>query len=190
MGRLMIGLLIALGIAIGVVGSFIGGYNDFVGQRNTVDTQWSQVETMYQRRMDLIPSLVNSTRGYIIHEEKVFSDIANARTHYAGAQGEDKVKAQGDLDGALARLMVIAENYPNLKADKTVQDLMFELSGTENRINIARQRYNEEVRTYNTKIQVFPGNIIAGMFNFKDKPLYKSAEKADIAPVVNLEVNK
>ena len=192
----MKGILITLGVIVGILGlvglmlfGFVSGtYNTCITLRNSVDTYWSQVETQYQRRLDLIPNLVNAARGYIIHEEKVFADIAQARTHYAGAVGDDKIKAQGALEGALARLLVIMENYPNLKADKTVQDLMFELAGTENRINIARQRYNEEVKNYNTTIQMFPANIIAGMFNFKDKPLYKSDEVAAKAPVVNLEV--
>ena len=187
---IVLGVILAAIIIIGlmVFGWVTGTYNDFVAQRNTVDTQLSQVETMYQRRFDLIPNLVAAARGYIIHEEKVFADIAQARTHYAGAVGDDKIKAQGTLDGALARLLVIMENYPNLKADQTVRDLMAELAGTENRINIARQRYNEEVRLFNTKIQVFPGNFIAGAFNFKDKPLYVSETGANKAPVVNLEV--
>jgi LemA protein len=187
---IVLGVILAALVITGLMifGWISGTYNDFVTQSNTVDTQLSQVETMYQRRFDLIPNLVAAARGYIIHEEKVFSDIAQARTHYTGAVGDDKIKAQGTLDGALARLLVIMENYPNLKADQTVRDLMAELAGTENRINIARQRYNEEVRLFNTKIQVFPGNLIASTFNFKDKPLYVSETGANKAPVVNLEV--
>lgn len=189
-------LLIGMGV-FGGVAVFVGlmifmyvvsTYNGFVSSRNVVDTQWSQVETMYQRRLDLIPNLANAARGYIAHEEKVFSDIAEARTHYAGVAGEDKVQAQSALEGAFARLLVIMENYPNLKADQTVKDLMFELSGTENRVNVARQRYNEEVKLYNTGIQVFPGNLVANAFGFKDKTLYVSQPAAVNAPIINLEV--
>ena len=183
-----IGLGIVLFITLMIFSAISGAYNGFVYQRNTVDTQASQIETMYQRRFDLIPALVNSTRGYLKHEQKIFNDIAQARTHYAGSVGADKIKAAGDLDGALARLMVIMENYPNLKADQTVNALMTELAGTENRINVARQRYNEEVRTYNTDIQSFPGNFIANAFNFKEKPLYVSQQAAAKAVQVNLEV--
>jgi LemA protein len=189
-------VLTALGIVFGVLfligmtvfGWITGSYNTLVAQRMECSTQWSQVETQYQRRLDLIPNLVAATRGYLIHEEKVFKDIADARAHYANSTGDDKIKAQGELEGVLSRLMMIVENYPNLKADQTVKDLMFELSGTENRINVARQRYNEAVQVYNTNIQSFPSNIIAGYFHFAEKTLYVSQKGAEAAPIVNLEV--
>jgi LemA protein len=192
MKKILIGLAIFFGVLflIGLMmfGWISGIYNNLVAQRMSSNTQWSQVETQYQRRMDLIPNLVEATRGYMIHEQVVFKAIADARTKYAGAVGDDKIKAQSQLEGALARLLVIVENYPNLKADGTVRDLMAELAGTENRVNIARQRYNEAVQIYNTYIQSFPSNIIAGAFNFKEKSLYESVKGAEVAPKINLEV--
>ncbi len=162
-----------------------------VSQRETVSTSWSQVETQYQRRYDLIPNLANATKGYMAHEQTVFKDIADARTHYANAPtgSEDKVTATSQLEGALARLMVVMENYPNLKADQTVKGLMDELAGTENRVTVARERYNEVTRDYNIDIKKFPRNILAGMFNFSEKPLFTvQTEEASQAPKVDLEV--
>lgn len=167
-----------------------GTYNNFVLSRNAVDTSWSQLEAQYQRRCDLIPNLVNATKGYLFHEKEVFADIAEARTRYAGAVDEDKIKAQSALDNALARLLVIIENYPDLKANATVKDLMFELAGAENRVNVARQRFNEETRAYNNSIQIFPNNFVASAFNFKEKQLYVSERGAEKAPAVNFEVEK
>lgn len=188
--------LIGFGIFVGIIifvsllifGWVTGTYNNFVQLRNQVTTQWGQVETQYQRRFDLIPNLVEATRGYLIHEQKIFKEIAEARTRYAGTIGNEKVEAQGELEGVLARLLVIVENYPNLKANETVRGLMDELAGTENRVNVARQRYNETVYTYNTSLQVFPSNILAGMFQFKDKQLFVSNIEAKNAPKINLEV--
>lgn len=188
--------LIGFGIFVGIIifvsllifGWVTGTYNNFVQLRNQVTTQWGQVETQYQRRFDLIPNLVEATRGYLIHEQKIFKEIAEARTRYAGTIGNEKVEAQGELEGVLARLLVIVENYPNLKANETVRGLMDELAGTENRVNVARQRYNETVYTYNTSLQIFPSNILAGMFQFKDKQLFVSNIEAKNAPKINLEV--
>jgi len=186
-----IGILFAVMLLIGLMifGWITGSYNNLVAQRMSCNTQWSQVETQYQRRMDLIPNLVEATKGYLSHEQVVFKNIADARTHYAGAVGEDKIKAQSQLESALARLLVIVENYPNLKADGTIRDLMAELAGTENRVNVARQRYNEAVQIYNTYVQSFPSNIIAGSFNFKEKTLYEAMKGAEVAPQINLKLN-
>ena len=192
----MKGFLIGLAVFIGIVtfialcifGFITGTYNSLIQQRLECVTQWAQVETQYQRRFDLIPNLVEATRGYIQHEQVVFKAIADARTHYAGSTGDTKVKAQGELEGALARLLVIMENYPNLKANETVQGLMFELSGTENRVNVARQRYNEATQIYDTAIQSFPGNIFAGFFHFEAKAMYASQQGAELAPKITLEV--
>lgn len=188
-GLITIGI-IAVVIAISAIW-YAGTYNSLIQKAMTVNTLWSQVETQYQRRADLIPNLANSTKGYILHEQKVFDDIAQARTHYAGATTiNDKVKASNEIESALARLLVIIENYPNLKADATVRALMDELAGTENRVNIARQRYNEGVQDYNTVIKIFPVNYIANKYNFKEKIFFVSEQGSEKAPVVNLEVNK
>lgn len=168
-----------------------GSYNSMVSQRETVSTTWAEVETQYQRRYDLIPNLANATRGYMAHEQAVYKSIADARTHYvnAPANSEDKVKATSQMEGALARLMVVMENYPNLKSDATVKGLMDELSGTENRVTVARSRYNEAARDYNIDIKKFPRNFLAGMFKFDEKPLFTiQTEEAKVAPKVDLEV--
>lgn len=188
--------LVALGI-VGVIGLSVfgwvmGTYNSLVKERTGVETQWSQVETQYQRRFDLIPQLVGATKGYLGQEQKVFGDIAEARTHYAGSQSgsNERVAATGQLEGALSRLMVIMENYPQLQSVQTVKDLMTELSGTANRVNVAQQRYNEGVQQYNTHIHSFPDNTIAGFFKFEDKPLFQSENGASKAPTVDLEIKK
>lgn len=186
----LVGILIIAVFFVGIIGlSVIGSYNSLVTERVGVDTAQSQIETQYQRRYDLIPGLVGATKGYLTQEQKVFGDIANARTHYAGAPtgSPDKIAAAGQLDGALSRLLVIVENYPDLKSNVTVQSLMDELAGTENRINVARQRYNEAVQGYNTDIHVFPRSVIAGVFNFKDRPFYQSQDGAQNAVPVNLQ---
>ena len=178
-------------IGLMIFGWIVGTYNNLVRMDQLANTLWSQVETQYQRRMDLIPNLADSVKGYMAHEQKVFDDIAQARTHYAGAvKLDDKVQAQGALEGALARLMVIMENYPNIKADQTVRGLMDELAGTENRVNVARQRFNEGVLEYNIYIKSFPSNILAGWYNYKEKALFKSEQGTEKAPKINLEVGK
>ena len=188
LGSIFVGLLI---VAFSLFSWVTGTYNNLVNQRETVDTSWAQVESQYQRRFDLIPNFANATKGYLAHEQQVFKDIADARTKYAGAQTTDeKVEAAQGLEGAFARLLVIIENYPNLKADTTVIGLMDELAGTENRINVARLRYNEVVKTYNISIKRFPANLIANMLGFREEPLFEAVEEASEAPVVDLEVNK
>lgn len=168
--------------------TIFGSYNGLVSKEETVNTSWSNVETNYQRRYDLIPNLTNAVQGIFNQEQQVFKDIADARTRYAGAPSgsQEQVEAQSSLDSALSRLLVIVESYPELKSNEQVTGLMDELAGTENRINVARQRYNETVQDYNTSIRTFPTNIFAGMFGFERKPLYEAQEGAENAPTVNL----
>ncbi len=189
------GLTIVIGILLTIfllvccgLSMFTGSYNSLVSQREGVETEWAQVETQYQRRFDLIPNLTSATQGYLTQEQKVFGDIAEARTRYAGAPSgsQEQIEAQSSLEGALSRLLVIVENYPELKSNETVRGLMDELAGTENRVNIARQRYNEVARDYNVSVKSFPRNIFAGMFGFDPKPLYEAEQGADKAPTVNL----
>ena len=179
------GALLIFGLAIG---SFVvGNYNSFVSQNQSIDGQWANVETNYQRRFDLIPNLVASVKGYLKQEQKVFGDIAEARKHYAGAATPyAKAEAASGLDNALSRLMVIMENYPQLKSDATVQALMDELAGTENRISVERIRYNDLVRIYNTTLKSFPSNIVAMIFNFKERKMFEAVESAATAPTVDL----
>lgn len=162
-------------------------YNSLVKGNIAVDQQWAQVETQYQRRFDLIPNLVNSVKGAMGQEQKVFSDIADARTRYAGAQtAEAKAEAANQLEGSLARLLVVMENYPQLKSIDAVQGLMAELAGTENRISVERMRYNDSVAVFNANVQMFPGSLIANLFGFHARTLFQAQEGAATAPTVNL----
>ncbi len=179
--------LIILTVAAVVIGvSFIGVYNGIVSKHETITAKWAQVENQLQRRNDLIPNLVNSVKGYAMHEKTVFEDITNARSQWAKAGSVDeKVKAAGTLDAALGRLLMVTENYPVLKADQTFLKLMDELSGTENRIAVERMRYNEAVQSFNITIRSFPGNIVGGMFGYKPATEYfKAEEKAKTVPEV------
>ena len=169
----------ALGVAVSV-------YNGIVTKHETITAKWSQVENQLQRRSDLIPNLVNTVKGYAAHEKTVFEEVTKARSQWARATTVDeKVKAAGAIDAALARLLLVVENYPNLKADQTFLKLMDELSGTENRIAVERMRYNEAVRDYNITVRIFPGNVIANMFGYKPATEYfKAEEKAKAVPEV------
>lgn len=162
-------------------------YNRMVTLRESIDGAWAQVDNQLQRRNDLIPNLVNSTKGYMTHEREIFIHIADARAKLAGATDiPEKIKAARQLDTALGRLLVIMENYPDLKADRTVARLMDELSGTENRIAVERRRYNETVKQYNTVIQRFPTVIFASIFGFQKGTYYEVEESARQVPEVNL----
>lgn len=169
-----------------IIVSFILVYNGMVTKHETITAKWAQVENQLQRRNDLIPNLVNTVKGYASHERTVFQEVTNARSQWAKARTMDeKVKAAAGIDAALARLLLVVENYPNLKADQTFLKLMDELSGTENRIAVERMRYNETVREYNVTVRMFPGNIIAGMFGYKPATEYfKAEEKAKVVPEV------
>lgn len=163
-------------------------YNSMVDTSSQVDTSYAAIQSQYQRRFDLIPNLAEATKGYLKQEQTVFKDIADARTHYAGSStgSSAQIGAMGQMDSALSRLMVIMENYPNLKSDQTVKDLMTELAGTENRINVARDRYNETTRTYNVLIKSFPKNLMANMFGFTSRELFKADDSAQGAVKINL----
>lgn len=173
-------LLVVLGIL------FVPSYNKFVTQEENVDQAYAQVENQLQRRLDLIPNLVNTVKGFASHEKEVLGDIADARSRLAGAQGpEEQADADAALSGALSRLLVVVENYPELKADANFRQLMDELSGTENRIGVARQDYNNEVATYNRQVKRFPGKIVATVFGFEEKEYFKADAAANEAPKVD-----
>jgi LemA protein len=160
-------------------------YNNLVKLQQGVNAQWANVETVYQRRADLIPNLVETVKGYAAHEKTVLEDITNARSAWSAAKTVDeKVAAANNLDSAIARLLVVVENYPDLKANQNFLALQDELAGTENRISVERMRFNEKVMAYNTAIKRFPTVIIANMFGFVEKQYYKAAEGAEIAPKV------
>lgn len=163
-------------------------YNRLITLNEQSDAQWSQVENQYQRRFDLIPNLVNSVKGSMAQEQKVFGDIAEARSHYSGAQTiNDKAKAAGEVEGALSRLLVIMENYPQLNSIQVVSNLMVDLEGSENRVSVERNRFNETIRDYNLIVKRIPGSIIASIFGFDEREYFESAEGAEKAPTVNLE---
>lgn len=176
-------IVIAL-VALLIVGG-ITSYNGLVGMNENVNGKWSQIENQLQRRSDLIPNLVNTVKGYAAHEQTAIQSVADARAKLAGAQGPAaKAEANNELNGALSRLLVVVENYPNLKADKNFRALMDELSGTENRIAVARKDYNDAVQGYNTKIRSFPASLFAGMFGFSSKEYFKAEEGAKQVPQV------
>lgn len=183
MKKFLIGLAV---IAVLIIISFVSIFNGIVTRHETITAKWAQVENQLQRRNDLIPNLVNSVKGYAAHEKTVFEEVTNARSQWAKAGTlDEKVKAAGAVDSALSRLLFVAENYPNLKANDTFLKLMDELSGTENRIAVERMRYNEAVRDYNVTVRMFPCNVIAGMFGYKAATEYfKAEEKAKTVPEV------
>lgn len=171
-----------------VVGLYLGSvYNGLVTMNEGVDAQWAQVESQYQRRLDLVPNLVNSVKGIMTQEQEVFTAIADARTKYAGAGGADaRAAAANEFEGAFARLLVVMENYPQLRSVESVNALMAELAGTENRISVERMRYNEVVRDYNVSVKTFPRTLVASMFGFGPRTMFESEEGGDTAPVVDL----
>jgi LemA protein len=161
-------------------------YNTFVGQEEAIKTQWAQVENQLQRRNDLIPNLVESVKGIMQQEQEVFGRIADSRAKLAGATTpEQRMQAANEQSAALARLLVVMENYPQLRSNESVARLMDELSGTENRIAVERMRYNERVQAYNTLRRSFPSNITGGLFGFKEHALFDAPKEAESVPRVN-----
>jgi LemA protein len=184
------GLLIVLAIVavvvLGIGGCLVGNYNTLVTTKEAVDQKFAQVDNQLQRRNDLIGSLVETVKGTAIQEQEVFGKIAEARAQLAGAHSPgEKIAAGQTMDGALGRLLVVVENYPQLKSNEAFLQLMDELSGTENRLATERMRYNEQVQQYNVLVKRFPTNLYASMFNFKEGTYYPVAEGAKQAPKVD-----
>lgn len=180
---IVIGAIVVVVLLIGA--PFWGTYNSLVAQSQGVDEQWAQVQTQYQRRYDLIPNLVNSVKGGMAQEQAIFNAIAEARTRYAGAPSADeRARAAGELEGALSRLLVIMENYPQVRSLEAVKQLMDELAGTENRISVERRRYNERVRDYNIEVKSFPRNLVAGLFGFRERSFFEAAAGTEEPPKV------
>ena len=169
----------------------IGTRNSLVSMAEEVRLEAAQVETQLQRRNDLIPNFVNTVKGYAAHEEEVYSEIADARAKLGGAIEDGDVEAMNEansaLDNALSRLLVVVENYPELKANENFIALQDELAGTENRIAIARENYNTTAASYNKEIKMFPGSLIASMCNLEEAEYFEASEEAKDAPVVNFE---
>jgi LemA protein len=177
--------IIALVIVL-VIGSLVGSRNRFVALEEGVDAQWANVETVLQRRFDLIPNLVNTVKGYAAHEEGLLTRVTELRSQWAAAKTTDqKIGIANELQGTLGRLMLVAENYPDLKANQNFLALQDELAGTENRIAVERRRYNESVQAYNTAIRKFPGVLWAGIFGFERRMPFESAPEASAVPNVN-----
>ena len=181
-----LGAIVLIVLAIGIWS--LSSYNGFVDKSEAIDSQWSQVEVQYQRRFDLIPNLVAATQGIFEQEREVFGDLAEARTRYSSAQSsgdpDEQVAAASEVEGALARLLVVIENYPDLRSQQNVTQLMDELAGTENRIAVERSRFNEATRKYNTATKRVPGVIVANMFGYDERPYFEATPGSETAPVV------
>ena len=172
----------------------VSAYNSLVSSEESVDTAWSQVENVYQRRADLIPNLVNTVKGYAAHEKETLEGVVSARakatqmtidpTNLTPEAIEKFQAAQGELGSALGKLLAITENYPDLKANENFKERQAQLEGTENRIAVERKKFNETAQVYNTSIRKFPRSIVASMFGFERKPYFKAQEGAEQAPTV------
>ncbi len=185
---LLIGIAIVAVLVLGIGGCLVGNYNTLVSTHEAVDQKFAQVDNQLQRRADLIGSLVEAVKGTAIQEQEVFGKIADARAQMSGAKTTDqKIAAGQSMDGALGRLLVVIENYPQLKSNEAFLQLMDELSGTENRLATERMRYNEQVQIYNVLVKRFPTNLYASMFNFKDAPYYPVSAAAKVAPKVDFQ---
>ncbi|MBO5717158.1 MAG: LemA family protein [Alistipes sp.] len=188
------GLWIFLGILAVVVVWAISGYNGLVSNDENVNQSWANVESAYQRRSDLIPNLVNTVKGYAEHEQKTLQDVVEARSKATSIsidastatpeQMQEWMAAQQEVGSALGRLIAVSESYPTLRANENFLELQAQLEGTENRIKVERDRYNEAVKSYNVKIRRFPTNILAGLFGFDKRTMFEAQEGAERAPEV------
>ena len=186
MKPLLIVILVLAAILLLAGGKYVSSRNELVREREAVDAQWAQVDVVLQRRADLIPNLVATVKGFAQHETEVFKDIADARAALAGGRSpQEKIQANQQLDGALARLLVIAENYPQLRSNENFLQLQDEIAGTENRIAVERRKYNEALQRYNTSISLFPENIVASLSGFaRNDAYFKTEPGARTAPKV------
>jgi len=193
-------LIVLAVIALSLFAWVKNGYNGLVKSQESVETAWAQVENVYQRRADLIPNLVETVKGYAKHEQETLENVINARANATSVKidpsnmtAEDLKKyqeAQGEVTSALSRLIAVQENYPDLKANQNFLELQNQLEGTENRITVERNKFNEVAREYNTKRRTFPTNILAGLFNFGEKPYFQAQAGADKAPKVDFGTSK
>lgn len=185
---LWITLAVIGGIIVLLISLFVGNYNGLVDAELAVDEKAATVDTMLTRRADLIPNLVATVKGYAAHEEEIYTALADARAKLAGSTTtEDKLEANDELSAAISRLLVVVENYPDLKASQQFLALQDQLEGAENRIATARKDYNEAVKSYNATIRKFPSNIFAGMFGFEARTMYEAPEGAQTTPTVNFD---
>jgi len=183
--NLLIAVVVVIVIAFSMYSFVKGTYNTFVSLDETVKASWAQVENQLQRRYDLIPNLVETVKGFARQEKEVFIGVTEARSKVAGANNiPDKIKANNELSGALSRLLLVVERYPDIKSNQNFLRLQDELAGTENRIAVERRRYNETVKTFNVKIRSFPENLFAGMFGFTKAAFFEVPETAKAVPKV------
>ncbi len=179
---------VVLLLAVMIAGSFIGAYNELQVMDEQINGQWAQVENQLKRRNDLIPNLVETVKGYAAHEKTVFTNIADARSKLSGAMNKNDVKAvensSNELTGALSRLLLVVERYPQLKADKSFTALQDELAGTENRLTVARMDYNESVKALNAKIRTFPTSVVAAISGVKAREYFEISEAEKAVPQV------
>src|SRR5438093_3371971 len=192
MKKALIVVIVLVVIALMLGSSFIGRRNQMAVKREAVNAAWAQVDVVLQRRADLIPNLVETVKGFAAQEQTVFGDIAKARSALLGAHSPaEKIAANGQLDSALGRLLVVVENYPQLKSNENFLRLQDELAGKENRIAVERRRYNETVQDYNTYISLFPNSLVASISGFtRNDAYFKTDEGARSAPKVNFDFNK
>ncbi len=183
---IIVGIILVIAL---LVGSYvISARNSLVKLNEEIDAKYAQVENQLKRRADLIPNLVNTVKGYAKHEREIFEKLFEARAKMMGAKTPNELfNASNEMNMALSRLLVVVENYPNLKADATFTRLMDELSGTENRISVERMRYNEAVKAYNVKIKMFPSNMVAAFFGFQPRTYFEVSEKDRQAPQVEFK---
>ncbi len=173
-------LYVVIGIIVVLIFWIVGLYNGLVGKRNQVDNAWSQIDVQLKRRHDLIPNLIETVKGYMTHERETLDSVTKARNLAMGAKSVgDKIQAEGALGSALNGLMVAVEAYPDLKANQNFLGLQEELTSTENKISFSRQNYNDQVLNFNNKVQMFPSNIIAGMFNFKIREFFEVKDEQE-----------
>ena len=188
MKKTNVGLICVIAVIVIIAIMLISGYNGLVSKREAVDSSLSNLDVMLQRRADLIPNLVNTVKGYTSHENEVIDKVTEARTKLVNAGSvEEKSSANDELTNALNALMVVVENYPDLKASENFIQLSDELAGTENRIATARRDYNDAVRTFNTSIKRFPNNILSGMFGFEQEEYFEASESSKEVPSVSFE---
>jgi len=174
MTPVVITLIVIVGLVVVIAAWFFGVYNSFIRLRNQVKNAWAQIDVQLKRRYDLIPNLVETVKGYAKHERETLEAVIQARNAAMGANGvANQAAAEGELSSALSRLMVVVEQYPDLKAKQNFMQVQEELTSTENKISFARQAYNDQVMQYNTRIQMIPANIVAGMCSFKDEEMFE-----------------
>jgi LemA protein len=184
--KILYGIGAVVLVVLLIVGWYIGTYNSLIGMNEGVNEKWQQVEVQYQRRADLIPNLVSTVKGYANFEQETLTKITEARSAWTNAATpEQKVAAANGVESALSRLMVVVENYPDLKASQNFLQLQDELSGTENRVSVERSRYNVAVRDFNAAIQYFPSNFVAGMLGYTKRTYFESAPGTENAPKVD-----